>query len=395
MPPELSRSKFVASCRSNNLLYSEYMRIGLVCPYNYYRPGGVQTCIRELARELDARGHYVRIIAPKSRHLPDEIENNVILLGSSTELNTPFHTKADIGMAKNFEKIDQMFAEQKFDVLHIHEPGLPLLGVQLLARSPTKNIGTMHASLPGGMISKSFEKLMTPIARFIEPRLDAVTAVSEVAKNISLGYSPRLDIRVIPNGIHIKSYRPTATPKPTHKNVLFVGRLERRKGATYLLDAFKELSLQDKDLELRIVGDGHLRSRLEDRVEKEAVPNVRFYGFVSEQEKIRLLQEATIFCSPALFGESFGIVLLEAMAAGAVTVAGNNEGYVGLMTGRGAVSIVDPTNTKMFAARLSLLLNDAHHRGLWLDWAHDFVKEYDYASVTDQYEKLYKKVIRK
>ncbi len=371
------------------------MRIGIVCPYNYFRPGGVQTCIRELSIELRRRGHYVRVIAPKPRVLPDQIEDGVILLGGSAEFNTPFHTKADIGITRDTELIDNLFEKEQFDILHVHEPGLPLFGVQLIARSTAKNIGTMHASLPDSMISKSFEKLMTPVARYIMPRLHAASAVSEVAKNIALGYGPKTDIQVIPNGIRLSNYKPSKSPKRKNskKTILYVGRLETRKGVAHLIRAYADLAERQKDVELVIVGDGRLRSRLEAQVAKYRVPHVSFLGFVSEERKQELMQAADIFCSPALFGESFGIVLLEAMACGAVVVCGNNPGYQTVMVDRGRLSLVDPEATEEFSQRLELLLYDEEVRRLWLSWAEQHVKQFDYPLVVDQYENLYKRVL--
>lgn len=366
----------------------------MVCPYNYFRPGGVQTCIRELSDELRRRGHYVRVIAPKPRRVPESVENDVILLGGSAEFNTPFHTKADIGITRDTERLDKLFASEKFDVLHIHEPGLPLFGVQMLARSISKNVGTMHASLPDSMISKSFEKLMTPVARFIEPRLDATVAVSEVAKSISHNYVPSLDIKVIPNGIRLKNFRPARRINAKKKTILFVGRLERRKGVAHLLDAYALLAKSHDDIELKIVGDGRLRSRLEARVAKYDIPNVSFLGFVSEAEKLNYMQQADIFCSPALFGESFGIVLLEAMACGAIVVCGNNPGYESVMTGRGRISLIDPLATADFARRLELLLYDEELRTLWLKWALPYVRQFDYSAIAEQYENIYKQVLK-
>ena len=368
----------------------------MVCPYNYFRPGGVQTCVRELSVDLRKRGHYVKVIAPNPRRqVRYEKDNNLILLGGSTEFNTPFHTKADIGMTRDRELIDDLFEKEQFDILHIHEPGLPLFGVQLLARSSAKNVGTMHASLPDSMISKSFEKLMTPVARFIEPRLAAITAVSEVAKNISLGYVPHLSIEVIPNGIRLENFTPAKKRAlGKRKKILFVGRLEKRKGVMHLLRAFAELAKEHADVELIVVGDGRLRSRLENYVERNEIPRIKFLGFVSEKKKIGLLQEADIFCSRALYGESFGIVLLEAMACGAVVVCGNNPGYKSVMTGRGKLSLVDPLSATEFTHRLELLLYDDELREYWLQWAHTYVQQFDYSKIADKYEVLYKKVLR-
>lgn len=374
------------------------MRIALVCPYNYFRPGGVQFCIRDLANQLQQNGHYVRIIAPRSRKIPSDLPENVILLGGSTELNTPFHTKADINMARDIEAIDKVFATEKFDILHVHEPGIPMLAAQLLGRSTAKNVGTMHASLPEGMISKSFEKLMTPFAKYIEPRLDAVTAVSQVAKNISLGYAPNLDIEIVPNGIRLSDYHDPKKKTPTsrkQKTILYVGRLEQRKGVQYLVDAYDLLRKTHTNVRLVIAGDGKHRSRLEARVTKNNTPDVSFLGFISEKDKQKLMQTADIYCSPALYGESFGIVLLEAMAAGTVIVAGNNPGYADVMTGRGRLSLVEPEDISSFAQRLELMLYDSEIRNLWLEWAEKHVQQYDFKNVAEAYEKVYRRVLKK
>ena len=96
------------------------MKVGIVCPYNYFRPGGVQECIRELAKELTRRGHDVKVIVPRPRIVPEKIDQNIIMIGGSTELNTPFATKADVGMSISNERIDQLFETEQFYILHVH-----------------------------------------------------------------------------------------------------------------------------------------------------------------------------------------------------------------------------------------------------------------------------------
>ncbi len=123
------------------------------------------------------------------------------------------------------------------------------------------------------------------------------------------------------------------------------------------------------------------------------LPNVSFLGFVSEELKLELLAEADIFCSPAIFGESFGIVLLEAMATGTVCVAGNNSGYIDVMQELGAMSIVNPQDAEEFARRLDLLLHQKDLRALWQKWATQYVKQFSYARIVDRYEELYREAI--
>lgn len=372
------------------------MRIGIVCPYNYYRPGGVQVCVREIANELIKRGHYVKIIAPKPRKIPDVVDKDVILLGGSTELVTPFATKADISINLSNEKIDELLAKEKFDVLHFHEPGIPVWSMQILGRSQAANVGTIHATLPDGMVSKSFEKLMKPAAKFIETRLHVCTTVSKVSKNTALTYSPFADIEIIPNGINLELYKPKIDfKKPINdpKIILYVGRLEKRKGVKYLLKAYAKLKQDHDNIKLVIAGDGNLRETLENYIEKNNVKDVKFLGFVSEKEKIKLMQSCDIYCSPALYGESFGIVLLEAMVAGSVVVCGDNPGYSSVMVDTGKISLVDPKSTEEFSRRLELLLMDESIKKVWLEWANNYVTQFDYKKVVNKYENAYLKAL--
>jgi phosphatidylinositol alpha-mannosyltransferase len=370
------------------------MRIALVCPYNYFRPGGVQACIRALATELNARGHYVRVIIPQPKKVPDDIDEHIIMIGGSTEFQTPFATKADLSMSKSGDAIEDVLEREKFDVIHYHEPGIPLLSLQIIGKSTSANVGTMHATLPDSMVSKSFEKLMMPFAKFIEPRLHVVTAVSEVAKEAALTYGPDREIDIVPNGICIQDYLPKKKRVTSNKkSIVAIGRLEKRKGMKYLLDAYALLRQSYSGVTLTIAGDGGLRESLEARVEKYAIPDVTFLGFVTDKEKVRLMQQADIYCSPAIYGESFGIVLLEAMAAGAVIVAGNNPGYSGVLTGKGKLSLVNPKNIDDFAQRLELLLFDEDMRDLMLEWSREYVKQFDFPKIVDQYERMYKKAI--
>lgn len=175
---------------------------------------------------------------------------------------------------------------------------------------------------------------------------------------------------------------------------MYVGRLEKRKGVIYLLKAYARVAKKRDDVELVIAGKGELMESLKSYVRQHNVPNVRFLGFVTEQEKLDLLHQATVFCSPALYGESFGIVLLEAMASGTVTVAGNNPGYSGVLNGAGQQSLVSPKQLDEFAHKLDTMLDDQDIRKAWVAWAKKDIQQYDYKKVVDQYEKVYKQALK-
>ena len=128
---------------------------------------------------------------------------------------------------------------------------------------------------------------------------------------------------------------------------------------------------------------------MEEMVRELQLPNVSFLGYVTDDVKLKLLNQADLFCAPAIFGESFGVVLLEAMACGVVTVAGNNSGYSSVMQETGALSLVNPRDIVEFARRISLLLNEEKLRKVWKDWAKQYVKQFNYPLIVDRYEDLY------
>lgn len=368
------------------------MKIGLVCPYNIERNGGVLEVILSLKAELETRGHVAKIITPYPRNHDIEPNADVIFAGTSTDFRTLSFstTTSQVSSTADNEEIDAMLAAEKFDILHFHEPWMPLLSRQLLQRSTSVNIGTFHAKVSEAMISRTIIKVVTPYLKSVQKYLHELTAVSDSAAEYVSGLTDK-PITIIPNGIDLKKYQLTHSPakKDDTRNILFVGRLERRKGVQYLLKAYAKLVQDNSDIRLIIAGDGPERERMELLAEDLKLPNVSFLGFVSDELKLQLLSEADLFCSPAVFGESFGIVLLEAMATSTVCVAGNNSGYSDLMQDLGAISIVNPHDSDEFARRLDLLLNQSDLRALWQKWAKQYVKQFDYPGVVDRYEEFY------
>lgn len=372
------------------------MKIGLVCPYNINKHGGVLEVVLALKHGLEIKGHSVKIITPKPRGQKIEYKDDVILVGTSTDFRTLTFsdTTSQVSSTADNEEIDAMLAEENFDVLHFHEPWMPLLSRQLLTRSKTVNIGTFHAKVTEATMSRAIIKMVTPYLRSVLKYLDVLTAVSDAGADYAAGMTKQ-PITIIPNGIDLKKYRRTHVEHSIDEpqTILFVGRLERRKGVKYLLKAYQLLSQDNPNVQLIIAGDGPDREKLELLCEDLKLPNVKFLGYIDEDLKTELLSKADIFCSPAIFGESFGIVLLEAMATGTVTVAGNNPGYIGVMQGLGSISIVNPEDTEEFARRLHLLLSEKSLINLWQKWAADYIKQFNYDNVVDQYESLYREAI--
>jgi phosphatidylinositol alpha-mannosyltransferase len=334
----------------------------------------------------------VKIITPTPRDDGDHYDKkDIIFVGNGADFRSPLQTMPTFSASVDTDEIDEVLEREQFDVLNFHEPWVPVLSRQILARSKAVNIATFHAKLPETLMSRTVAKVVTPYTKSALKYLHTLTAVSEAAAEYvsSLTDEP---ITIIPDGIDLKHYHPArqpSKPDPQLKTILYVGRLERRKGAKYLLQAYEQLVKTESDVRLIIAGDGPDREKLEELVASLSLPNVEFLGFVSEAVKLELLQTSDLFCSPALYGESFGIVLLEAMACGLVTVAGDNSGYASVMQEMGALSLVNPREIDEFARRLKLLLNEETLRADWKKWAKQYVKQFDYPAIVKRYEDLY------
>jgi phosphatidylinositol alpha-mannosyltransferase len=373
------------------------MKIGLVCPYDIAKGGGAQDIVRAEQAELTRMGHDVYIITPRPREDSATYRaRKTIFVGNSTDFNSPLHTTVQVS-AGIHDAIDNVLKQYKFDVLHFHEPWVPMLSMQVLARSNCVNVGTFHAKLPETFMTRTMARVVAPYTKSVLKYVHELTAVSDAAADY-VGRLTDRPISIIPNGIDSKVFKPPRSRKdgPGAKTIFFVGRLEQRKGVKYLLRAFAKLRETRPEVKLLIASDGPDRRKLELLAQDLGVADyVEFLGYISHKDKVHLLKTADLFCSPALYGESFGIVLLEAMATGLVTVAGDNPGYASVMKGLGAISLINPKHTEEFARRLDLLLHENDLRRLWRDWAKTEVQQYSYAEVFSQYEAVFKKALER
>ncbi|MBW3569022.1 glycosyltransferase family 4 protein [Candidatus Parcubacteria bacterium] len=369
------------------------MKIGLICPYNMFHGGGVQEYVLALRNGLVARGHKAYVITPQPLNYDGPKVPGIIMIGRASPIRAA-HTYSQISASVDADKLEAVLDAQNFDILHFHEPWVPILSRQILTRSNAINFGTFHAAMSERRTSRTIERVITPYTKPLLSYLDVLTAVSPTATNYVKALTNR-SIYIIPNGIEVKKFKKPKSKANVSKlsktrTILYIGRLEKRKALRKLLEAFALLYHSHKNYRLIIAGDGPERSKLEEFVKNEKIGNVKFLGFVDDAQKIRLLHESEVFCSPAMYGESFGIVLLEAMASGCVAVCGNNSGYESVMTGSGQISIVNPKDTREFARRLLLMASDEGLRQHWFNWANHEVEKYDYLRIVDQYLKLYK-----
>ncbi len=333
------------------------MKVAMVSPYDYGRPGGVGEHVRHLSSELRSRGMEVRILAPSGGTRREKVEGLIPLgrpipvpaNGSIARISLSFHLS---------RRIREVLAREAFDVVHIHEPLMPALPVDVLRLNQTSvAIGTFHAYARQNL-GYYYGR---PILRRQFKRLRACIAVSEPARTFVARYFPA-DYTVIPNGIDPLCFRPDAPPAPgishpTRRTILFLGRLEERKGLATLLDAYQLLRRVRADCQLVVVGDGGLRRGYERRVEEEGIPDVHFAGFVPEADKPGYFTAADIYCAPNTGKESFGVILLEAMASGTPVVATAIDGFRQVVTEGTQGLLVPPGDGGAMATALGFLLD--------------------------------------
>lgn len=336
------------------------MKIALVSPYDFAYPGGVANHISSLEHYFTRMGHEVRIIAPASstvstfgdRFIPVGTPRPVPSSGSIARITiSPWLSS----------RIKAVLDEEKFDIIHLHEPLLPMLCTTVLRLSHTANVGTFHASG-----ARPWYEFGTPLGKlFLKKwfrKLDGKIAVSKPAMEYISKYFPGY-YNIIPNGVDVNHFSPNVSPIDDFGdgklNILFVGRLEKRKGADYLLDAYKRVKGEIPNSRLIIVGPGtRLRKKYEKQVRQNGLDDVVFAGYVSYDELPRYYKTADIVCSPATGRESFGIVLLEAMAVGKPVVASNIEGYASVVTHGVDGLLVPPKDGEMLAQALISLVTD-------------------------------------
>ena len=366
------------------------LKIAIFTPYNIFKAGGVQEHVTEQARLLRARGHNVTVLTPRPVGVAnDGAPEGYVFLGGSTRIKAPHATSADVSISIDNDAIDEEL-KKGYDVLHVHEPMVPIAARQLLARAEghALRVGTFHAALPGNMLGKSLVAGYKTYARTILPMVDVISAVSPAAVGYIEEFTDK-KIHYIPNGVNLKNYK-LSTRRRDESMIVSINRLEKRKGPLQIIKAFDYLKRELRpDAKLIMVGDGPMRSTLEQYVHDYQVQDVTFTGFIDEQEKLDLLSSCSVATYPSLYGESFGIVLVEAMAKGAPIVAHPNDGYAWVLKETGRVGLVNCKNDEAYAHRLQLMMEDQGVRALWQTWAKKYVKQFDYEKIVDAYEELY------
>lgn len=373
------------------------MKIALVSPYDWGTPGGVNQHLDHLAAHLIERGHTVRILAPASDAVADP---------RVTVMGYPHAVPASGSMVRITldprlgRQVRRVLAAEQFDVVHVHEPLMPTLPIQVLRHSRAVNpdvvhVGTFHARKDGGNRLYAYGRRL--LKRWFR-EIDGKIAVSQPAAQYVGRYFPGF-YNIIPNGIDIGRFADPATER-LHEyddgmlNILYVGRAEKRKGLAYLIRAFGMVNARMANTRLIIVSpESRALRRYEQSVQESGRRNIVFVRGVSDGELPRYHRTAALLCAPATGHESQGYVLLEAMAASLPVVASNIDGYASVVTHGVEGLLVRPKDPLALADAITALLRNADQRARMGAAGRERVEEYAWPRVTQQVLSYYERLL--
>jgi len=365
------------------------MRIGMVCPYSFDVPGGVQSHVLQLAEVMDARGHDVSVLAPASPGAHVTLPDYVVSGGKAVPI--PYNgsvARLRFGPATH-RMVKRWLVDGDFDVLHLHEPNAPSLSMLALMIAEGPIVATFHTSTTKSLTLSVFQGILRPWHEKIIGRI----AVSDLARRWQME-ALGTDAVEIPNGVDVASIEsaPLLDGYPrAGKSVLFLGRFdEPRKGMAVLLGALPALVKHFGDIEILIVGRGD-----EDELREDAgklARHLRFLGQVDDREKASAMRSADVYCAPNIGGESFGIVLVEAMAAGTAVVASDLDAFRRVLVNGEAGRLVPVDDADALAAGLIEVLEDNALRERYIAAATEAVRRYDWSVVARQIMRVYETV---
>ncbi len=362
------------------------MKIALVTPYDFPYPGGVTEHITALDQHFLALGNDTRIIAASSTD--EDILTDHVIKVSGALSPVPFSgSTARITLSPRvYQRVKKILKDEDFDVVHVHEPTVPVLSLAVLRHSHALNVGTFHAYREANAIYEYAH----PVVKRILGRLDGRIFVSDAVREYITHYFPG-DYTIIPNGIDCARF---ASPeiKPIEKfdderpSILFVGRLDKRKGFQYLLRAYPYIKRAVPEVRLIVVG-GYTDDEKDSYVRYARTHKLRgihFVGYVAPEELPRYYRTATVFCAPSTGFESFGIVLLEAMAAGVPIVASDIAGYRGVLEDCSEGFLVPPGDEQAIARSILDLLNDSNKRDGMSECGRRKAAQFDWSIIAEQ-----------
>ncbi|WP_019203180.1 glycosyltransferase family 4 protein [Tsukamurella sp. 1534] len=363
------------------------MRIGMICPYSFDVAGGVQAHVVDLARVLIGMGHEVSVLTPSSKDTP--LPEFAVSSGKAVAI--PYNgsvSRLSFGPVA-FARLRRWIREGDFDVLHVHEPNAPSLGMLALAIADGPIVATFHTSTEKSLVLSVFQSVLRPSHEKIRGKI----AVSELARRWQME-SLGSDAMEIPNGVDVQHFAEGATlpgyPR-AGKTVLFLGRYdESRKGMAVFLEALPTIVDANPGVEVLVIGRGD-----EDRLLREAGPlakHLRLLGAVTDEEKAAALRSADVYVAPNLGGESFGIVLVEAMAAGTAVVASDLNAFSRVLDGGESGLLVPVGDGAALGRAVADLLSDDARRDRLIAHASEAVWRFDWSVVAEQVIRVYETV---
>jgi phosphatidylinositol alpha-mannosyltransferase len=365
------------------------MRVGIVCPYTWNVPGGVQQHVMELAEALIDLGHHVSVISAADDDAP--LPSYVVPAGGAVPV--PYNgsvARLSFGF-RAASRVRRWVRDGDFDVLHVHEPAAPSLSLLACWVATGPIVATFHTANPRSRVMHAAEPMLQSALEKISARI----AVSEAARRTLVEHLGG-DAVLIPNGVAVRRFA-KADPLPGWPGdggaIGFLGRLdEPRKGLAVLLRAFELMGPQRPGLRLLIAGPGDA-DEVRARVSAELRDRVVLLGRVSEDDKVRALHSVDVFCAPNTGGESFGIVLAEAMAAGAPIVASDIEAFSRVLRGGQAGELFATGDPAALARAAGLLLDHPERRASLSDAASEAVRIYDWPVVARDVVQVYETVV--
>lgn len=364
------------------------MKIGMVCPYSFDVPGGVQAHIAELAAVFIAQGHEVSVLAPAEE---DTVLPAYVVNGGKA-ISVPYNgsvARLSFGPT-NFARVRRWIAEHDFDVLHLHEPNAPSLSMWAMAVAEGPIVATFHTSTTRSRMLNTFQGVLQPFLEKINGRI----AVSDLARRWQVE-SLGSDAVLIPNGVHVAAFA-QADPLPGYPRaggtLAFVGRYdEPRKGMPVLLDALPALLELHPDLQVLVVGGGD-EAALRKAAGRRVARHLRLLGRVDDAEKASALRSADIYCAPNTGGESFGIVVVEAMSAGTAVVASDLDAFRRVLEDGSAGTLVATGDSQAWTQALHTSLADPNRRAQLTTAGSREVAKYDWQVVAQQVMQVYETV---
>lgn len=336
------------------------MRIIQVSPYSWDAPGGVQIHIRQLTKHLEERGHEVLVLAPGD--IPGRFGHVQVVGRTFTMWANGSVAKISIA-PRTLAQLARAMRDFAPDVVHVHEPFAPGIGMRAVWSSPAPVVGTFHSYFARETREGRLYTALAPLLRPIWRRVDRRIAVSQAARHSAKGRLGKGDVKILPNGVEVErfAHAEPARDLPAGRKLLFVGRLEPRKGLPFAMRAFSSLARRYPDLSLIVVGDGPERDAIT-LVPPALRGRVHMLGKVSYEALPTYHRAADIFISPATGAESFGIVLVEAMAAGLPVVASDIPGYREVARHGRESLLVTPSNAVALAQGIASLLDHPEER---------------------------------